>query len=692
MTEAVAALARRLWPSIDTLPERDRGRLLAELAAISYSVPLLLISTVWLVLVTDVALLQQRWPFFLLLLAISVLASKLFYFQVTGREAGSYSYNSSDLQMVVTSSALFILGPTAVWIHFASRLVYFASIWPRPRPRTRQQTLNWWRNLLFNLWTGNIGMLTALVIYSALGGRLPLPGLALRDVGPAFVAILFDFVFSGAVLWAFVRQQMAFLPQTDRSGLESRGVSLMRFFAVGGLPAFFAILGAALYSQMGLGAFLFFMLAVLLASLLARRLSQAAVMNQRQSRQLAQLEELGRAIIATPADSLNLSQLLADFLPHMFDYERAEIRFFTGETLLSLPQSAAPLDSAMWEWLETTLEPLALSAGEPLPWEPRRPALNNLLLAPIFSNESNEPLGGICLMSRSHAAAVGLPASLPSLQVLAAQIASTLHRSEVYAQRLAYERVQQELAFARQIQVSFLPEELPRLPGWQLSATLIPARTTSGDFYDVIALPDGRVGLIVADVADKGMGAALFMALSRTLLRTQAYAYPRRPDRVLAAANERILADTNSELFVTVFYGVLQPESGEFVYANAGHSPALLLGAGSHEALSNTGMPLGVWPESAWEARRVQVARGQLLVLYTDGITEAHSANDQLFGEERLLHAVQRCEGQPVQLVQDEILGAVMQFSAAQAQLDDVTVMLLQREYGGDARRLLEAS
>ncbi|MFW5942819.1 MAG: PP2C family protein-serine/threonine phosphatase [Chloroflexota bacterium] len=677
MAEAVAALARRLWPSIDRLPERDRGRLLAELAAISYSLPLLLFSTAWLVLVTDVALLQRRWPFFLLLLAISVLASKLSYFQITGREAGSYSYNSSDLQMVVTISAIFILGPTAVWIHFVSRLVYFATI--LPRPRTRHQSLNWLRNLLFNLWTGNIGMLTALAIYNALGGRLPLPGLALRDVVPASVAILSEFIFSGAVLWVFIRQQIAFLPEGDRSGLESRGVSLMRFFAVGGLPAIFAILGAALYSQMGLGAFLFLMLAVLLSSLLARRLSQAAVMNQRQSRQLAQLEELGRAIIATPADSLDLSQLLSDFLPHMFDYERAEIRFFTGEVLLSLPHDAPRLDRAIWEWLKTTLQPLAVSAGEPLPWN-KQPALNNLLLAPIFSNDSNEPLGGIGLMSRSQAAAVGLRASLPPLQVLAAQIASTLHRSEVYAERLAYERVQQELAFARQIQVSFLPEELPRLSGWQLSATLIPARTTSGDFYDVIALPEGRVGLVVADVADKGMGAALFMALSRTLLRTQAYAYPQQPEKVLAAANERILADTNSELFVTVFYGVLQPESGEFRYANAGHNPPLLLGAGSHEALSNTGMPLGVWPEGGWESRRVQVARGQLLLLYTDGITEAHSETGELFGEERLLQTVQQCAGQPAQRVQDEILRAVARFSGAQAQLDDMTMLLLQRE------------
>ena len=268
------------------------------------------------------------------------------------------------------------------------------------------------------------------------------------------------------------------------------------------------------------------------------------------------------------------------------------------------------------------------------------------------------------------------------VQWLAAQIASALHNAEVYAQTLAHQRVEQELALAWQIQSSFLPHDLPHVPGWQLAATLKPAREVSGDFYDVIPLPNGRFGILVADVSGKGMGAALYMALSRTLLRTYAIQHHARPDYVLGVANRRILMDTDARMFVTVFYGVLDPITGELTYCNAGHNPPYLLSSQNErpvQELRRTGIPLGIFEGETWEQSAVQLAPGDTLVLYSDGITDAQDEHETLFGEERLRETVQANLGRPAQDVQDGLIAAVHEFVGDAPQFDDITLMVVVR-------------
>ncbi|MGD8398722.1 MAG: PP2C family protein-serine/threonine phosphatase, partial [Anaerolineae bacterium] len=239
-----------------------------------------------------------------------------------------------------------------------------------------------------------------------------------------------------------------------------------------------------------------------------------------------------------------------------------------------------------------------------------------------------------------------------------------------------------ELALAGRMQASLLPATAPRVPGWRLSVLFRPAREASGDFYDFIPLPGDRLGIVVADVADKGMAAALYMALSRTLIRTYAGDHPDRPDLALRAANERVLADTQADLFVTVFYGILDPAAGTFTYCNAGHYPPYLLdpsGAAPVNALPGRGIALGILRETDWGHLTTEVPPGAALLLYTDGVLDAQNVEQERFGTEQMLDAVQSSlsygDGP-----EDEVMARLQQFTGDAPQFDDITLVTLVRE------------
>ena len=654
--------------SAEEAGRRDAAR---EILGMVYGGLLAAAGLAWLAAATDPGVVRESWPALLLLLALALLLNRHDFFWIVERRSGAYDRWSASLVGLVTVSALLIFGPTAIWLSVLVVLADAAQGWRTSAlVRPRQQVV---RVMLLYLSSATLGGMLALTLYEWLGGALPLAEFRAGDAPRAALAVLALFGFDWLCWTCYLL--LAGWMRPSRAGALELGL-FAAFELVAYLPEFFAILAAAVYVQMGLWAYLALIAGALLVNVLAHRLSQAAERSGQRSRELAQLEALGRALIAAAPDGSDLPALLAAHVPRMFRAEHVEARLLAGPALLEWPAGAPPAPGEAWEWLAGAAQPLAVAVGTPPPWA-AQPATRPLAIAPVLAADSGALLGGVTVR---FSPTVQDPAeSLPALQSLAAQIASARERADEYARALAHEKVVQELAMAAEIQASFLPESLPALAGWQLAATLRPARQTSGDYYDVIELPGDRLGLVIADVTDKGTGAALYMALSRTLLRTYALEYPERPEKALYAANKRLLLDSRSSMFVTVFYGILDPADGTLRYVNAGHNPPLLLhGPGEPLLLRNTGIPLGVMHGVAWTTESVTVAPGGRLVLYTDGVSEAQNVQDEPFDMARLIAAAR--EGQGAQAVQAAILAAVGRFVGDAPQADDITLLVVTRD------------
>jgi serine phosphatase RsbU (regulator of sigma subunit) len=238
-------------------------------------------------------------------------------------------------------------------------------------------------------------------------------------------------------------------------------------------------------------------------------------------------------------------------------------------------------------------------------------------------------------------------------------------------------RNEQELRTARLIQLSLLPKEQPALPGWQISTYYQAAREVGGDLYDFLPFEDGRLGLVIGDVTDKGMPAALVMASARSMLRAAAQATD-SPGEVLARVNDLLYADIPEKMFVTCFYAILDPASGRLCYANAGHDLPYRQHRGSAYELRATGMPLGLMPGMRYEEQEVLLAPDENVLFYTDGLVEAHDSGREMFGFPRLQTLLAEHSG-GASLI-DFLLAELKCFTGEEwEQEDDMTLLTLQR-------------
>ena len=278
--------------------------------------------------------------------------------------------------------------------------------------------------------------------------------------------------------------------------------------------------------------------------------------------------------------------------------------------------------------------------------------------------------------------------------LLRARVESSLAVKRLHDEQQAYtQSLARELEIGRQIQLGFLPPSLPTAPGWDLAARFRPAREVAGDFYDAFWIDGGdsgrRLGLVVADVCDKGVGAALFMTLFRSLLRSTAQGcVPGRADAEHALHTVRTVNDYiatthgDANMFATVFFGMINPVSGQMVYVNGGHeAPALIGNDGVRARLDPTGPALGLMPEMTFHTGEAHLGPGERLIVFTDGTTDAQAPDGTFFTEERLLDLV-TARVPMAEALLDRIDTALADHMQDMPAFDDVTLLAVARADG----------
>jgi serine phosphatase RsbU (regulator of sigma subunit) len=281
---------------------------------------------------------------------------------------------------------------------------------------------------------------------------------------------------------------------------------------------------------------------------------------------------------------------------------------------------------------------------------------------------------------------------LKLLNAIAMQTAPAIEIAQLHQIELEKTKLERDLQLARQVQVDLLPRKMPTLPGWQIAAYWQPALIVSGDFYDFIEFPDGKVGLVIADVAGKGMSAALVMVNTRSILRAMALSSsqrgPKSPGSILARVNNLLCKEMPAGLFVTCLMVILDPRNGEVRFANAGHNLPFLSTLSGVSELKATGMPLGIFPNLTYEEQEAHLGFGDSLLMYSDGLAEAHNPQGEMFGYPRLSQYLTHPPGitpmdgdELIHFLMDrlgEFTGSITGFE------DDVTMVTLQRELETD--------
>jgi sigma-B regulation protein RsbU (phosphoserine phosphatase) len=304
--------------------------------------------------------------------------------------------------------------------------------------------------------------------------------------------------------------------------------------------------------------------------------------------------------------------------------------------------------------------------------------LRSILCVPL---KSKDTVSGVIYVDNRLQAGIFGPDDLDLLAAIASNAAIAIENARLYQVAVEKGRMERELQMAQGVQASLLPQETPQVSGWAFEARWLPARTVSGDYYDFIPLDGGRLGLVIADVSDKGMPAAVFMALTRSTIRATT-SQLRSPAEAIAEANRLICADSADGMFVTLFYAMLDPVSGVLTYVNAGHNPPLVCRVGEAEHLEElrpTGMALGIVDDFPFEQRRLELQPGDSILLYTDGVPDASNEGQEQFGMDRL-----RCEylehrTAPVSGMVAALEGSIADLTGGATQFDDIAILAVKR-------------
>lgn len=302
----------------------------------------------------------------------------------------------------------------------------------------------------------------------------------------------------------------------------------------------------------------------------------------------------------------------------------------------------------------------------------------NILAVPM-RNPQQQIIGVVQLLNKTTGDSFTTP-DARLLTAMASQAAISIENARLYRQELDQKVIERELKTARDIQVSFLPEEPPQLEGWDIAVFWKPVNSVAGDFYDFYTLNDGRLAVVIADVSGKGIPAALFMAVTVTVLRFgMSLGLP--PKEMIERANHLVLEHQRSRMFATIFVGYTDLSSGEIEFVNAGHNPPILYRAatGECELLRAPGVALGIFAAALYEEKTVQMKSGDVLVLFTDGLTEAYNPAEEEFGEERLEAIICENAAYSASTIKAHIISAVHEFAVGCEDFDDETLIVIKR-------------
>jgi len=303
-----------------------------------------------------------------------------------------------------------------------------------------------------------------------------------------------------------------------------------------------------------------------------------------------------------------------------------------------------------------------------------RPRTKSEMVAPIISN--NEVIGVFDLESDELNAYSN--DDLEVLMLLASQVAIIIEKVMLHDQLIEKQRLETQLEVARQVQLELLPPRDPQLSGFDISAYNFPTEEVSGDYYDWVRIFDDQIGIVIADVSGKGVPAALLMAFLRASLRAATH-IGYAPHISMSKVNYLLWESIERNQFVTAFYGILDATNRTLAYSNAGHNPALLMERdGTARFEERGGVPLGMFRDSRYYEYFETIEPGQLLVLYTDGLTEAMNVTEEEYGKERLVEAVRQCRHLSARDMVDQIHRDIIAWTEGRGAHDDVTIFIIK--------------
>ena len=306
-----------------------------------------------------------------------------------------------------------------------------------------------------------------------------------------------------------------------------------------------------------------------------------------------------------------------------------------------------------------------------------RLGLRSIICMPL---KFKDDLLGVIYVDNRLQAGIFTNDDLELLKAIASSAAIAIENARLYKVAVEKGRMERELQMAYQVQSSLIPSETPKITGWDFASHWRPAREVAGDYFDFIEWDNGCLSLVIADVTDKGMPAALFMALTRSILRASLH-HASSPNESITKANRLICADSTSNMPVTLFYSLLEPESGEITYVNAGHNPPLHYRCEEDEfiELTRTGIPLGFDDETTFDQQTQVISPGDFIIFYTDGVTDAMNAEGEEFGMKRFRDLIQDHRTAAAVEILEAIKHAIDDFIDTTAPYDDITIIIAKR-------------